>query len=102
MRLLIILSIASVTLFLLSSCATASKTYTADGRVGYSISCSGEVLDWGACYKKAGEICGARGYDVLSKSGDRGFTISANQFGAYGGSVITRNIVVACKQQKTP
>ncbi len=94
MRLLIILAIASVTLFLLSSCATASKTYTADGRVSYSISCSG---DWGACYKKAGKICGVRGYDVLSKSGDRGATISANQFGTYGGSVITRNMVVVCK-----
>lgn len=81
----------------LSGCATASKTYTSDGREGFSISCSGSALSWGQCYEKAGDLCGARGYDVLEKSGDQGSTISANQYGLYGGSVMSRSVVIACK-----
>jgi hypothetical protein len=81
----------------LGGCAMASKTYTSDGREGFSIDCSGSALSWGKCYEKAGDLCGARGYDVLEKSGDQGDTLAANQFGLYGGSVITRSVVIACK-----
>ncbi|MNF91247.1 hypothetical protein D3C84_738410 [compost metagenome] len=81
----------------LGGCATASKTYTSDGREGFSIDCSGSALSWGKCYEKAGELCGARGYDLLEKSGDQGSTVAANQFGLYGGSVMSRSMVIACK-----
>lgn len=81
----------------LGGCAMASKTYTPDGREGFSIDCSGSALSWGKCYEKAGDLCGSRGYDVLEKSGDQGDTLAANQFGLYGGSVITRSMVIACK-----
>ena len=30
-----------------SGCATSKKTYTSDGREGYSINCSGSALNWG-------------------------------------------------------
>ncbi len=92
------LTVAVVAALALSSCATAKKTYTSDGREGYTITCSGQALSWGECYQKAGEICGNKGYDTLSQSGDQGSTVVANQFGLYGGAVITRSLVVACKQ----
>lgn len=83
--------------FGITGCATAAKTYNQDGRVGYAINCSGAVNSWGKCYEKAGETCGTKGYDILSRAGDQGSTISGNQFGVYGGSVITRDLVIACK-----
>lgn len=82
----------------LSGCATAKKTYTSDGREGYSITCSGSALNWGMCYEKAGELCGQKGYEVLEKTGDQGSMLSGNQFGLYGGSVINRNIIIKCKE----
>jgi hypothetical protein len=83
---------------LICSCATAKKTYTSDGKEGYSISCSGSALKWGMCYEKAGEICGTKGYEVLEKSGDTGTMVSGNQFGLYGGSVINRSMIIKCKE----
>jgi hypothetical protein len=82
---------------LLGGCATAKKTYTSEGKDGYSIQCSGTAGNWGMCYEKAGELCGQKGYEVLAKSGDQGMSISANQLGLYGGSVINRNMIVKYK-----
>ena len=85
-------------LVLLGGCATVKKTYTSDGKEGYSITCSGSALNWGMCYEKAGEICGVKGYEVLEKSGDQGAIVSGNQYGFYGGSVINRNMIIKCKE----
>lgn len=82
----------------LGGCATAKKTYTADGKEGYSITCSGSALNWGMCYEKAGDLCGSKGYEVLEKSGDQGAMLSGNQFGLYGGSVINRSMIIKCKE----
>ena len=92
------LSVALSMVAFLSGCATASKTYAPDGSEGYSITCSGSALNWGMCYEKAGDICGTRGYVVLSRSGDQGTVVSGNQFGLYGGSVTNRNILIKCKE----
>ena len=78
---------------LLGGCVTAKKTYTSDGKEGYSITCSGSALNWGMCYEKAEKICGYKGYKVLEKSSDQGAMFSANQFGIYGGSVINRSMI---------
>jgi len=80
-----------------AGCAVAKQTYTADGREGYSINCSGEALTWGACFEKAGEICATRGYDILEQSGDQGAMISATQAGAFGTTTISRSMLIACK-----
>jgi len=82
----------------LSGCATSSKLYTSDGKEGYNIVCSGSALNWGMCYEKAGDLCGAKGYEVLEKTGDQGTMMSGNQFGLYGGSVMNRNIIIKCKE----
>ena len=82
----------------LYSCATVSKTFTPDGKEGYVINCNGTVLSWGTCYEKAGELCGAKGYEIMAKNGDTGAVVSGNQYGVYGGSVITRSMVIKCKE----
>src|SRR5712692_1373139 len=90
-------SIALLTVFLLSGCASAARTYGPDGREAFAISCSGLARNWGMCYSKAGELCGTRGYDVVGQGGDSGVAVSAGQSGVVGGSVISRSLLVACK-----
>jgi hypothetical protein len=94
------LIIISVSVFLLvSGCASSTKIYTSDGAQGYSINCSGNSLNWGMCYEKAGELCGEKGYEVLEKVGDDGGAmITGNQFGLYGGSITTRSLIIRCKK----
>lgn len=81
----------------LCGCATARQTFTADGKQGYSINCSGAALHWGMCYEKAGELCGTKGYVVLEKSGDQGSMLMGTQHGLYGVSVMTRSMIISCK-----
>lgn len=81
----------------ISGCATASKTFTSDGREGYVINCSGSAMNWGMCYEKAGQLCGRRGYEVLEKSGEHGALVTAGQYGLFGGSVMQRSMVIRCK-----
>ena len=78
------------------ACATATKTYTPSGNIGYSIECSGRYLSWSECYEKAGEKCGARGYRIVDKIGDEGGHVQAGAYGAYGEVHITRTLVVEC------
>jgi len=87
-----------VILACVSGCATASKTFTSDGKEGYVINCSGSALNWGMCYEKAGELCREKGYVVLEKSGDTGAMVSGSQFGLFGGSVINRSMIIKCKE----
>jgi len=55
----------------LAGCTNYKQTHLENGEVGYSIQCySYRSKLWNACYIKAGDICGVRGYEVLSKSGD--------------------------------
>jgi hypothetical protein len=85
------------TTLIINGCAMSSKIYTPEGKEGFSIDCSGTALSWGKCYEKAGSLCGARGYDVLGQSGEQGSTMSANQYGIYAGSVVSRNLLISCK-----
>ncbi|MGP2470846.1 hypothetical protein V1956_20055 [Yersinia sp. 2540 StPb PI] len=87
----------TLTILLLSGCASSSKTYGPDGRMAHSIDCSGLARTWGACLEKAGDICGAKGYDVFTSTGDGGFVAAANPQMAFAGSTITRNVLISCK-----
>lgn len=85
----------------LAGCATSTATYGPDGRQSHSLNCSGLARTWGMCLEKAGEICGAKGYDVLASTGDQGAfvqgTATSTSAQASGGSVITRNMLISCK-----
>ena len=82
---------------ILCGCATAKQIYAPDGKLGYSIDCSGSALNWGMCYEKAGDICGTKGYDIIEKTGDQGAMVAGTQYGLYGGSVLSRNLIIKCK-----
>ncbi|MDD9855853.1 MAG: hypothetical protein OXU88_06725 [Gammaproteobacteria bacterium] len=96
MRLFHIITIIST--FALAGCATSKQTYTADGRIGHSIDCSGGFATWGSCYEKAGGLCGAKGYDVLEKIGEKDARVSGSAYGFGGGTVHIRNMIIRCKE----
>lgn len=88
--------IAAITL--VSGCATSSKTYAPDGREAYAIDCSGMGGTWGMCLSKAGELCGSRGYDMLTSAGDKGMVAVVDPNQAFASSTISRNLLIACKK----
>ena len=91
-------TIALATVILLSGCVSASKTYGPDGKEAFSINCSGLARTWGMCYEKAGDLCGAKGYEVIGQGGDHGAVVSVNQSGGFGGSMISRSLLVKCRE----
>lgn len=83
----------------LAGCAVSHQTYAPDGRAAYSINCSGMALTWGACYEKAGDLCGAGGYDILGGGAETsGQILAATQYGLFGGNTMPRSLIVACKR----
>ena len=90
-------AVSLVTLFLATGCATATKTYAPDGKEAFNIDCSGTLLSWGMCYQKAGNLCGSRGYEIIAQIGDQGVILTAGQYGAIGGSVMSRSLLIKCK-----
>lgn len=81
----------------LAGCASSSKTYSADGREAYVLNCSGVARNWGMCEEKAGELCGARGYDVKSMNTDRGQLTVTTQNLHTSQPTISRTMTVACR-----
>ena len=85
----------------LAGCADSAKmTYLPSGDTGFAINCSGgdASTSWGECYKKAGEMCGSYGYDVVSKDVDNGATSGGTVAGIFGANVKNRSMVIRCKQ----
>ena len=101
------LLVAASIVVLLSACATVKDTYSADGRKGYTLNCSGTARGWDKCYSAAGELCREAGYDILNRSSeDASFAAvggSANRSGgSFGGSFVKtneRSMVIACKSK---
>lgn len=83
---------------LLAGCASSSKTFDAEGKEAYVLNCSGTARNWGMCYEKAGEICGAKGYETVQTSGDTGWVAGGSTSGFAGGSTISRSMTIRCKE----
>jgi hypothetical protein len=85
----------------LAGCASSTTmTYLPNGETGFAINCSGSDAssNWGECYQHAGEVCGAYGYDVISKDVDNGATAGGSIGGILGANVKNRSMVIRCKQ----
>lgn len=102
MKKIIIITTISIGLV---ACATVRESYAPDGRKAYSLNCSGTARGWDKCYGAAGERCGAKGYDVLTRNnepvamGTTGASMSANS-ASYGSSFVMtseRSMLIACK-----
>ena len=76
---------------LCASCVSSSKTFLPDGSEGYVVTCSGSMLSWGDCEAKAGSLCGAGGYEIVSKN--------ANQQNV---SSSERSMMIACNSSREP
>lgn len=85
---------------LLAGCATATKTYAPDGREAYTIECSGVGGSWAICQAKAGDLCGTKGYDLISTGSDHGAiaNVDANSGTAFATNTISRSMYIACKK----
>lgn len=99
---LLVTAVFAFTVVGVTGCATVNETYLADGRKGYSISCDGAAVGMNVCFEKAGELCGARGYDLLNREGQ--VISSATAVGQSNGSTYvqygafnTKSIMLACK-----
>lgn len=77
----------------LAGCVTAKPIFTPSGDQGFSIEC--DSLD--GCYTKAGQLCGARGYEILEKSGKSTPFFIANGGSAVAGSADSYSVIIRCK-----
>lgn len=85
------LSFMVVVALTLQGCAYSKKTYLADGREGVSIDCSGGAMNWGYCERKAGDICKARGYEIISALQDKNPVAISEATGGASGYVNGQN-----------
>lgn len=87
----------------LTACAVAKSTYLPDGSKGFSISCDGAAVGINVCFEKAGDLCGASGYDLINREGQvvpYGFaTASDGQAFVNYGSFNTKSIMIRCRNQ---
>lgn len=88
-------------LIVLGSCASVEQTFGPDGRIAHAINCSdSRGVDMNACYVKAGEICGSKGYDVINKETDKTLTAVLSDYeGLYGSASSENNrmLLISCK-----
>lgn len=84
----------------IAGCANSSSVYLADGSQGHALDCSGTARSWNMCLEKAGELCGARGYQVMTRDGEFApiavASAGGGQFGAFGSASIYRNMTIRC------
>lgn len=89
--------IISTYVLVLAGCATSTEIYTADGTQGFTIDCSGDLLTWGDCYAKAGELCGTKGYEILEKDSDASDSYVATKYSTTASTDLSRTFVIQCK-----
>ncbi len=85
---------------------TARSIYLASGQPAYQITCEEEGLAKDSCYRKAGDLCGTRGYDEVRLSDERQmnelFEMVAKAI-RHGKTapVVKKTIVIRCKRPAT-
>ena len=85
----------------LFGCVTVNDTYLADGSIAHKISCNGRELSIETCFEKAAELCGASGFETVTREGkSTGRTIAKGSTDLNSGAFETRNILVRCNDQK--
>lgn len=83
---------------LLSGCASSHATAGLDDGEAHGINCSGPDRTWALCGKRAAEICGARGYDVLpAGGGTAGMIVTLKPSAGFDGPATERSILIRCR-----
>lgn len=92
---------------LLSGCAITAQPFVApDGKEAFEISCPGTARSMASCMRKAGEMCGPAGYDILGKEEMvTPWGQSSAYINPYGGSAsgmrgvgVARSMYVRCRE----
>jgi uncharacterized protein YceK len=89
-----ILLIVSVCL-LIQACATAGRTKLPDGSAGYAVECSGSVMSWADCQRKAGEVC-VSGYSVVDRNESPLYAVGAAYYAYSAAGTATRSMLIKC------
>jgi hypothetical protein len=84
-----------------SACSTSSTdlVHLPDGQSGFTVNCSGSGSgsSWAECYQRAGDACGASGYDIVSKDNDDGAAAGGGVSNIATANVKSRSMVIRCK-----
>lgn len=92
-----------------AGCSTSQPMYTASGEQGHVVTCTplwngglvGAIANastsWAQCYQKAGDLCGAAGYDIIQQEGEEGVYGQAAHGGGFVSSTKNRMMIVKCK-----
>lgn len=76
----------------LYGCATATVMHAPDGKEMIAIQCDGSAVSPTLCYKKASEMCGAKGYAILGKDGEAiPSSTGYGQINAYQGMIVQQS-----------
>lgn len=79
-----------------AGCASATKTYGADGQPVIGLNCSGNARSWDACLARAGEECGTSGYTILGQTGEQSAVANGGYGSYFESSTHKRTMVIAC------
>ena len=75
--------------------AQSSQMRLSDGTLGYRIQCN-NVLTWGDCRQRAGDICGSGGYTVVGQeSTSRPYAV-VSVYGGTSGMEVNRSLYIKC------
>lgn len=100
MRSVLLLAIIVTLAIVLIGCARSKPVTGPDGQEAHHIICTGGFSSFTDCLTKAGEICGPRGYQVLSQEQDYspygGMFASGNVFSASYGTKSKREMLIKC------
>lgn len=106
MKSLVLLAVTIALSSGLAGCATSTAMYAPDGKEMLAIECHGSAQSPAACFKKAGEVCGSSGYQIIGKDGEAIPTSTgyaqANRYNGMAiqqtGMVIYRTLYVRCNE----
>ncbi|MGI4861899.1 MAG: hypothetical protein ACRYHA_34215 [Janthinobacterium lividum] len=77
-------------------CATATKTFGADGKPVIALDCSGTKQSWNACLTLAGRECGTAGYTIDEKGGAQDAVANGGYGTYFANTANKRTMVVEC------
>ena len=99
MRPALLLSLVAV--LSLAACVSVNEIHLADGSIGHTITCDGRELSIETCFEKAAELCGAKGFETVTREGrPTGRTIAKGSTDPNSGPFATRSILVRCLDQR--
>jgi hypothetical protein len=87
--------VCMLALLAVAGCATPSRKHTPDDPDNITVHCNKSTLRWNACYEAAADLCGEKGYQIVSDASGEMPEVSVN---SYEVPVIGESMVIRCNQ----